>query len=189
MDLRKAYPRVNKPALWRLLERYGLGGYFLRVIMDLHETTEYKVRGRDGFSNEWVPERGLREGCPSSPPLFNIYHQAVMRVAVEEREKSAAERWEVPGVIFKWVPGSALPAEKTWEKGNSEAVAVTLSLSLFADDTTIVGSGEELHKGVETTKEVMSWFEEMNNEDKEEVLQFGSEESGKIRMLVECGCG
>ena len=72
---------------------------------------------------------------------------------------------------------------KTWEKGNSEAVAVTLSLSLFADDTTIVGCGEELQKGVETTKEVMSWFEEMNNEDKEEVLQFGSEESGKVRML------
>ena len=23
-------------------------------------------------------ERGLREGCPSSPPLFNCYHTAVM---------------------------------------------------------------------------------------------------------------
>ena len=26
MDLRKAYPRVSKPALWRLLKRYGLEG-------------------------------------------------------------------------------------------------------------------------------------------------------------------
>ncbi len=26
-----------------------------------------------------VPERGLREGCPSSPPLLNIYHQGSMR--------------------------------------------------------------------------------------------------------------
>ena len=54
LDLRKAYPRVNKPALWRLLERYGLGGHFLRVIRDLHETTEYKVRGRVGCSGSWV---------------------------------------------------------------------------------------------------------------------------------------
>ena len=29
LDLRKAYPRVNKPALWRLLRRYGLSGHFL----------------------------------------------------------------------------------------------------------------------------------------------------------------
>ena len=37
LDLRKAYPRVNKPALWRLLRRYDLEGDFLRVLMDLHE--------------------------------------------------------------------------------------------------------------------------------------------------------
>ena len=77
LDLRKAYPRVNKPALWRLLRRYGLEGDFLRVVIDLHEATEYAVRGKEGDSEVWVPERGLREGCPSSPILFNIFHQAV----------------------------------------------------------------------------------------------------------------
>ena len=29
LDLRKAYPRVNKPALWKILERYGLRGNFV----------------------------------------------------------------------------------------------------------------------------------------------------------------
>ena len=33
------------------------------------------------------------------------------------------------------------------------------------------------------TKEVMGWFEERNNDGKEEELMFGTEESGKIRML------
>ena len=28
-DLRKAYPRVNKAALWLLLQRYGLNGNFM----------------------------------------------------------------------------------------------------------------------------------------------------------------
>ena len=29
LDLRKAYPRVNKAALWLLLQRYGLNGNFM----------------------------------------------------------------------------------------------------------------------------------------------------------------
>ena len=28
LDLKKAYPRVSKPALWKILERYGLNGHF-----------------------------------------------------------------------------------------------------------------------------------------------------------------
>ena len=105
LDLRKAYPRVNKPALWMLLERYGLGENMIRVVRGLHETTRYKVRGKEGVSGEWLPERGLREGCSTSPVLFNIYHQAVMRQAEEQRRELGGEG---VGVRFRWVPGGGL---------------------------------------------------------------------------------
>ena len=183
LDLKKAYPRVSKPALWGILERYGLDGNFLESIKTLHECTEYKIRGKMAYSEPWVPDRGLREGCPSSPILFNIYHQVVMRVAAIERRRRAGEVGLVAGVVVRWVPGSAFPSEKTWEKKNLEAVDVVVDKSLFADDTTILGNMEELEEGVKTTKEVMGWYEERNNDGKEEELVFGDEESGKIRML------
>ena len=41
LDLNKAYPRVNELALWRLLRRYSLEVDFIRVVMDLHGSTEY----------------------------------------------------------------------------------------------------------------------------------------------------
>ena len=97
LDLRKAYPRVIKPALWMLLERYGLKGKCLETVIDLHETTEYKVRGKEGMSGTWMPKRGLREGCSTSPILFNIYHQAVMRSAEGRREQGNGE----VGVMWK----------------------------------------------------------------------------------------
>ena len=153
--------------------------------MDLHESTEYVVRGREGNSSPWVPDRGLTEGCPSSPILFNIYHQAVMRIAKKERMERALSDGRSAGIVMKWVPGSAFPSARAWERGCSDAVEVRITESLFADDTTEIGEKDELTVGLQVVKEVMGRFEERNNEDKEEALDFGSDEAGEVRML---GC-
>ena len=44
LDFKKAYPSVNKPALWGILQRYGLEGKFHETIQDLTETTAYHIR-------------------------------------------------------------------------------------------------------------------------------------------------
>ena len=97
LDLRKAYPRVNKAALWLLLKKY-------RLLQDHHERTEYKLRGKEGNSEPWVPELGLTEGYPLSPGLFNIYQDAAMRLARKEREKKVVEDGRTAGKVMKWVP-------------------------------------------------------------------------------------
>ena len=185
LDLRKAYPRVNKFAMWKILEKYGMGERCLSAIKNLHEATEYRIKGKEGESEPWIPNRGLREGCPSSPPLFNIYHQVVMRIATRKRKEKAEETNLEMGLTFKWVPGSSFPNEARWEKHNSEAKEVMIDKGLFADDTTKIGKKKELEQGVQITKEVMNSLEERNNDDKEEHLEFGEEEAEKIRML---GC-
>lgn len=38
LDLRKAYPRVNRPALWEILTKFGVNGRMLKRLRDLHET-------------------------------------------------------------------------------------------------------------------------------------------------------
>ena len=106
-----------------------------------------------------------------------------MRITEKERIKKAAEDGRGVGIVIKWVPGSAFLAQKTWEKKCSEVVAVVVEKSLFADDTTAVGDKEELAAGIAVTKEVMGQFEERNNDDKEEELDFGADGSGGVRML------
>lgn len=58
-----------------------------------------------------------------------------------------------------------------------------LTLGLFADDTTVIGMSGEIDEGVRAMKEVMGKWEERNNDTKEEVLEFGTEEGGKVRVL------
>ena len=179
LDLRKAYPRVNKPGLWSLLERYGMNGKCLECLIGLHESTVYKVRGKEGMSEAWVPARGLREGCSTSPILFNIYHQAVMRQADAWR----AEQGGDVGVPWRWVPGGSFAGSGVWEKGGAECKSVRLGSALFADDTTVVGMSGEIERGTNGMKSVMGNWEESINEDKEEELGFGTREGGEVRVL------
>ena len=48
--------------------------------------------GKEGLSSEWIPARGLREGCATSPTLFNIYHADAMRIAQSKRKEKAKEQ-------------------------------------------------------------------------------------------------
>ena len=80
-DLEKeAYPKVSRPGLWRLLQIKGCPTPFLRVLQAVHDHTASSVRFEGVMWTSFVPDRGLREGCPSSPILFNIYHSGIMEV-------------------------------------------------------------------------------------------------------------
>ena len=79
LDIKKAYPRTNKPHLWGILEKLGMPTKILNIIKGLHEMTQYRVKGKEQLSSEWVPQRSLREGCATSPILFNIYHAQAMK--------------------------------------------------------------------------------------------------------------
>ena len=74
LDFRKAYPRVNKPMLWRLLKHYNMPDSFIDKLKDLDEFTAYKVKSSTSKSSSFYPQRGFRESCASSQILFNIYH-------------------------------------------------------------------------------------------------------------------
>ena len=77
-DIEKAYPRVSRDSLWKLMSVKGSPTSFIQVCKALHEHTKYQVRIHKGLSTEYEVDKGLREGCPSSPPLFNVYHHAVL---------------------------------------------------------------------------------------------------------------
>ena len=110
LDLTKTYPRVNRPLLWSVLANLGMTSKVLEVLKGLHEHTCYRIKGKEGLSSEWIPARGLREGCATSPTLFNIYHAESMRIAQSKRKEKAKEQQQECGLTWTWTPGNCLPA-------------------------------------------------------------------------------
>jgi hypothetical protein len=79
MDLEKAYDKVSRTGLWKVLEMYGVGGKLLDAVMSFYDESYACVRVGEIKSDWFAVNEGLRQGCVMSPWLFNIYMDGVMR--------------------------------------------------------------------------------------------------------------
>lgn len=173
LDLRKAYGSVPRRALWDTLARLGMqrGGRCWEALRMMHEETTYVVRGEGSTrSSGYKAHRGLREGCPSSPTLFNIYVAGVLREAVAVRR---AQWGNSVGVGWRWAPAAGLL------RPMSTVVAedfeyLRLPHLAFADDVVVLvqggGEGQETLEGAaNTVSRVMSAWGLAENLSKREV--------------------
>jgi hypothetical protein len=79
MDLEKAYDRIDREALWKVLRLYGVGGRLLNAVKSFYRNSRACVRVGNGESEWFAVNVGLRQGCVMSPWLFNMYMDGVVR--------------------------------------------------------------------------------------------------------------
>ena len=73
VDLEKAYDRVPRDKLWKVLQEYGVNGQLLRAIKSFYCRPEVCVRVNGKQSKPFHVGVGLRQGCILSPLLFIVY--------------------------------------------------------------------------------------------------------------------
>ena len=132
-------------------------------------------------------QRGRQRGlAPTTRPqvrmsnLFNIFHQEMIKEAEKNRHSRNSSPVRIP---WRHIVQDRIPGPNQFGKNNSECQESHLTMSLFADDTTILGRAREMRTGCDAVKETMQSFEEKNNTLKEEILMLGAEQSADIRML------
>ena len=73
VDLEKAYDRVPRDKLWKVLHEYGVNGQLLRAIKSFYCRPEVCVRVNGKQSKPFHVGVGLRQGCVLSPLVFIVY--------------------------------------------------------------------------------------------------------------------
>ena len=185
-DIEKAYPRVCRDALWWLMAHFGADARFIRVCRALHEHTAVSVRVHGGQSSLYTTDRGLREWCPSSPPLFNVYHHAVMMVFRHRRADAAESSGMTPGLPWTVRVNGKLkkrPKERAALGVDMLDVVQTVIGDFgFADDTGLVATAQEAPQAERIWIETMRDCEQRHNHSKTEKLMLAS--GGRSRMEV-----
>ena len=114
MDLKKAYDRISKEALWQVLRLYGAGGELQKAVQSFYADSKTCVRIGNEVSEWFSVNVGVRQGCVISPWFFNLYMDGVV--------------WEVQARTLG--RGAQLVGD-----GEEKLEACQL---LFADDTVLV---------------------------------------------------
>ena len=73
IDMEKAYDRVNRKKLFEVMRGYGVQEKLVVVIDRIYDGGKVKFEV-EGIMTRWCKsDSGVRQGCPLSPLLFNIY--------------------------------------------------------------------------------------------------------------------
>jgi hypothetical protein len=73
IDFEKAYDNVSHELLFNKLEKYSVPGYLINTLKDIYGNTEMRIRIGGDTSSGYSYRKGVRQGCPCSPILFNLF--------------------------------------------------------------------------------------------------------------------
>ena len=127
VDLEKAYDRVDRELLWKVLRTYGVNGALMRAVKSLYENSKACVIVQGKESDWFKVGQGVRQGCTMSPWIFNIFMDNIVR--------EAKQRFD----------------------GGVEMELGTIQLLLFADDLMLVAErDEDAERNMKVLEEVMT---------------------------------
>ena len=88
VDFQKAYDSVWHKGLFYKLKENNFSGKLLDLIMDIYKKTKCAVKINGSITEYFTYNKGVRQGCPLSPILFNIYVNDIFRIMNENNESN-----------------------------------------------------------------------------------------------------
>ena len=75
----KAFDCVDHNKLWKILQEMGIPDHLNCLLRNLYASQEATVRTGHGTTDWFQIAKGVSQGCVSSPCLFNLYAEYIMR--------------------------------------------------------------------------------------------------------------
>ena len=150
IDFKKAYDTVDRSKLFRRLQSMGINGIFLKNIKAMYEKISYKIKLKDGHLDPINSNLGLKQGCPLSPMLFNLYIDDVKDVFDEECDPVTITDTRISHFLYAddLVLVSLTPEglQRSLDKVSAYSKTKTLTISIKKSKSMVFNNGGRLIK-------------------------------------------
>ena len=82
----KAFDKIQHPFMIKTLQKVGIEGTYLKLIKAIYDKLTANIIVNGEKLKPFPLRSGTRQGCPLSPPLFNIVLQVLATAIREEKE-------------------------------------------------------------------------------------------------------
>ena len=86
IDYAKAFDCVDHNQLWKILQEMGIPDHLTSLLINLYADQEATVRTGHGTTDCFQIGKGVRQGCISSPCLFNLYAEYMRNAGLDEAQ-------------------------------------------------------------------------------------------------------
>ena len=98
LDQTKAFDRVSWNFLFKVLHKMNFGSNFIHWIKILYTDISSRVNINGFNSNDFLLERGVRQGCPLSPLLYVLYSEVLTILVKNDQD---IQGFNVRGIEIK----------------------------------------------------------------------------------------
>lgn len=84
LDQQKAYDRVHPEYMKQILIRFGIPNNILNIVSNLFFSSRVHININGHITDPFIASRGLRQGDPLSPLLFNIAFDPFLRLVSQD---------------------------------------------------------------------------------------------------------
>jgi sorting nexin-29 len=89
IDFKKAFDSVDRDKLWIIMLSKGIPTHLITTIQKIYTENIIRVNTGNGISEDFrVITQGVRQGCPLSHVLFNLYLDEVIRIWLQKLKLS-----------------------------------------------------------------------------------------------------
>ena len=130
IDYEKAFDNIQGQILFNILKSRHIPDTLLKAIVDIYTQNKILIKSNNKLSKPVEINKGVCQGCPLSPTLFNVYLEEIIT------------KWQKQGI-------TGIKLSKNQQ----------LSTLLFADDQVILADTEDnLQKSVHKLNQIITEY-------------------------------
>ena len=155
IDYKKAFDNIQRQILFNILKSRHISDTLLKAIVDIYTQNKILIKFNKKLSKPVEINKGVRQGCPLSPTLFNIYLDEII---------TKWQKQDITGKLSK----------------NQQ-----LSMLLFSDDQVIIADTEDnLQKAVHKLNQIITEYSLSISVQKTQMMAFKGRDPVRTKIVI-----